>query len=209
MSADANAAARLPAEPVVLHPHPGTPDQDKPLVPWAGQVQVRMALGGSPNGPGILLQFDLAGDVESLAWPEPAEGAHTDGLWQHTCMEAFVGLADEPVYHEFNFAPSGEWAVYAFASERVRADTSSESGLRRVHPVVESWRHPDRATVIAWLPMAALPPHAALQDLRWNFTAVLETTTGTISYWALTHPAERPDFHHPAGRIWQLPALGN
>jgi len=28
-------------------------------------------------------------------------------------------------------------------------------------------------------------------------SAVIEATDGSLSYWALEHPADKPDFHHP------------
>ena len=31
-----------------------------------------------------------------------------------------------------------------------------------------------------------------------NFTAVIEETGGVKSFWALSHPAAKPDFHDPA-----------
>ena len=31
-----------------------------------------------------------------------------------------------------------------------------------------------------------------------NFTAVIEEEGGVLSYWALAHPADKPDFHDPA-----------
>ena len=34
--------------------------------------------------------------------------------------------------------------------------------------------------------------------------AVVEETDGRLSYWALTHPAERPDFHHRDGFVLPL-----
>ena len=36
-------------------------------------------------------------------------------------------------------------------------------------------------------------------DQRWQLglSAVLEEVDGTKSYWALTHPGDKPDFHHP------------
>jgi hypothetical protein len=34
---------------------------------------------------------------------------------------------------------------------------------------------------------------------RLALAAVLESRDGTLSYWALRHPAGRPDFHHPEG----------
>jgi len=35
-------------------------------------------------------------------------------------------------------------------------------------------------------------------------TAVIETQDGNLSYWALHHPAERPDFHRNAGWTAEL-----
>ena len=39
----------------------------------------------------------------------------------------------------------------------------------------------------------------------FGLTAVIETLDGAISYWALAHPAEKPDFHHPDSFILILP----
>jgi hypothetical protein len=46
----------------------------------------------------------------------------------------------------------------------------------------------------AAIPFDVLPtlPAAA------NFAAVIEEQGGVISYWALAHPGEKPDFHDPA-----------
>ena len=41
-------------------------------------------------------------------------------------------------------------------------------------------------------------------SMRLALSAVIEETDGRLSYWALTHPAERPDFHHPDGFVLQL-----
>ena len=37
-----------------------------------------------------------------------------------------------------------------------------------------------------------------------GLTAVIETATGAKSYWALHHPAEKPDFHHRNGFIHEI-----
>ena len=39
-----------------------------------------------------------------------------------------------------------------------------------------------------------LPPSAGAMAL----STVIEAQNGSKSYWALTHPGETPDFHHPA-----------
>ena len=36
-------------------------------------------------------------------------------------------------------------------------------------------------------------------DLQIGICCVIEANDGVIGYWALTHPASRPDFHHRDG----------
>src|SRR5574341_2585937 len=64
--------------------------------------------------------YVLKGDLDRLRIPPPGPRRRTDELWRHTCFEAFVGVKGVAAYREFNFAPSGEWAVYAF--QRYRTD---------------------------------------------------------------------------------------
>ena len=42
--------------------------------------------------------------------------------------------------------------------------------------------------------------------LKLAVSAVIEEVDGQLSYWALTHPGERPDFHNPDGFVLDLPA---
>ena len=49
----------------------------------------------------------------------------------------------------------------------------------------------------------ALP--AAAARLRLALAAVIETADGRVDYWALAHPAGKPDFHHPQGFTLELP----
>lgn len=64
---------------------------------------------------------------------------HADGLWRHTCCEAFLAERGRPGYHEFSFAPSTEGAVYRFAAYR--------AGMTVVEPLEDrpSIRAPARA----------------------------------------------------------------
>lgn len=172
------------ALPLVIHPTEKAP---------AGlSISASLALAGSEDGPGWLLHYRLEGDIGALALPPPAEGA-ADGLWRHTCLEAFVQDGDGPAYHEFNLSPSGQWAVYRFSAERQRA---SDDAPPRDGPEIIAERS-DRSLVLqAWLPRALLPAHPGAIGL----TAVVETLDGRLSHWALHHPrADRPDFHHCAG----------
>jgi len=39
------------------------------------------------------------------------------------------------------------------------------------------------------------PPEAS--KFTFNIAVILETKKEGLKYWALKHPSERPDFHHP------------
>jgi hypothetical protein len=64
---------------------------------------------------------------------------------------------------------------------------------------------PDRLVLTAILDLAAAGPPPAAQ-WRLGLSAVIEENGGRLTYWALAHPAARPDFHHPDGFAAALPA---
>ena len=170
-----------------LQPHPATPC---PPV-RALQVSVAAAPGGA-----LCLRYQLAGDLAALRVPALASApAATDGLWQHTCFEAFIGRADGTAYREFNFSPSGDWAIYAFDDERLR----STAPPTVTAPTLQTERAGDTLTLTATLARTALPSAWNDAPVRLGLSAVVEALDGRLSYWALAHPRERPDFHHRAG----------
>ncbi len=179
---------------LALVPHPTTP------APPDCSLRVRWTWG--EHG-GLILDYRLLAPRRALIIPPRAAPIRVDGLWRHTCCEAFVGIRGETGYREFNFAPSGQWALYAFSDYRAPlappavtdpADAPSCHCQRRRH----FWR------LRAQVPAALLPEITAGRDWDLGLTAVVEDREGRLSYWALCHPAAAPDFHHPAGR---LPAL--
>lgn len=144
--------------------------------------------------PGWWLHYTIEGPVEALAVPAPQPAGPADGLWRHTCLEAFVQDGDGPGYREFNFSPSGQWAVYRLAAERERCVPDAPPAIG---PVITSERGAHALRLRVWVPRGLLPDVPG----RVGLTAVIETREGLLSYWALRHPhADRPDFHHPAGR---------
>ena len=40
---------------------------------------------------------------------------------------------------------------------------------------------------------------------RIGLSTVIEATDGAISYWALAHPSDKPDFHHPDSFVLDIP----
>ena len=182
----------LPARPLALTCHPATP------CPLDLQLSVSLAAAGTETGAGWLLHYRITGDTAGLRVPPPSVPGPADGLWQHTCLEAFVARAGEPAYQEFNFSPSGRWAAYRFSTERVR-DLPAEAAAPACAPELVFVEQPQSMDLQVWLPREALPPAAAGAPLMLGLSAVLETRDGQLSYWALHHPAARPDFHHRAG----------
>ncbi|MDO6386580.1 MULTISPECIES: DOMON-like domain-containing protein [unclassified Uliginosibacterium] len=145
----------------------------------------------------LQLCYRLIGDISALRLPplSPAPG-FADGLWQHSCCELFVAEGERG-YREFNFAPSGNWAAYAFSDYRVRRDWVPDA-----QPRIRVSHSPSAFELQVDLPAALLPP---ARPLQLGATAVIETTTPELSYWALQHAGERPDFHRRESFVLSLP----
>ncbi|MGM9427101.1 DOMON-like domain-containing protein [Hydrogenophaga sp. MI9] len=186
----------MPDSPVPAEPASLLALQAHPAAPGPGGLSIRagVQIVDGAAEPGWWLHYLVEGLVGTLAVPVPQTPGPADGLWRHTCFEAFVQDGDGPGYREFNFSPSGQWAVYRFAAERERVADDTPPAIG---PSIEVQTTTDALQLRAWIPRALLPAAPG----RVGLTAVLETTGGPLSYWALRHPhADRPDFHHPAGR---------
>ncbi|MFA4938254.1 DOMON-like domain-containing protein [Brevundimonas sp.] len=156
-----------------LIPHPTSPHGGLTL-----EVEARRA------GRVLSLEYVLAGPVEMVRWPQAAERVRTDGLWQATCFEAFVRTTGG--YVEINLSPSGAWAAYRFDGYR--------EGMRALEmpaPFIVTRTAPGRFVLTADVTL----PEDAGESV--GLSAVIEGFDGTIAYWALAHPSDKPDFHHP------------
>ena len=165
-----------------------------PATPCPLALRLSVTLGWQAQG--LVLHYEVTGQVDGIRLPPTASPGPADGLWQHTCLEAFIASEDEAAYREFNFSPSGQWAAYRFASERVRASDGVEG-----QPSLQFAMSASQLVLTAHLPWSALPRSATLCI---GLSAVIEESSGQLSYWALQHPCGRPDFHHPAGRALRL-----
>jgi hypothetical protein len=146
------------------------------------------------------LRYLLDGDVAGLRVPPPAPPAIVSGLWEHTCFEAFVGIAGEPGYRELNLSPSRAWALHEFRDYR-DGGLLADAALAPEIAVAASTRALELTAIV---PLARWPPAYHDAELQLGLAAVVETADGTRSYWALRHPADRPDFHHAEARTVRL-----
>ena len=139
----------------------------------------------------LQLSYKLNAEISQIELPMPKSPEACDNLWQHTCFEAFVAKEGEPVYYEFNFSPSSQWAAYAFTDYREQTDWQAQN------PQVKIQLSSQQLKLTATIKAADLPAQGS--ELQLSITAVIEDSDGKLSYWALTHPSESPDFHHRDG----------
>ena len=158
-------------------------------------LAVRVEVEPRPQGD-LHLSYELTGDLAQIHIPQPQPPGAIDGLWEHTCFEAFVAIEGEANYHEFNFSPSGLWAAYAFSDYRVRSSWKASQ-----RPATSFARTNDHLLLEAVIDAADLPRNNGGKPLQLGLSAVIEANDGSLSYWALYHPEARPDFHHRAGFI--------
>lgn len=143
------------------------------------------------QGDRLWVRFVVEGAMQDVAWPGPADPVRADELWRHSCFEVFVETAGG--YREFNLSPSGQWASYRFDGYR--------DGMA------------DAVEVVAIDPLDLAEDRLALEahlDLpnptgRLALSAVIEGVDGEKTYWALAHPSDKPDFHHPDSFVLDLP----
>jgi hypothetical protein len=154
----------------------------------------------------LAVNYRVEGDLARVRVPVPRPPRLAGGLWRHTCCEVFIARGGLPGYHEFNFAPSGEWAAYAFERYRERARLH-ESGARLSIPRVAMRSSAEELELEASIPLGQLSPAHACARLSLALAAVFEDEAGTLSYWALRHSPGRPDFHHPDAFALELDEL--
>ncbi len=165
----------------------------------ATRIEVEVA---QPRPGALMLTYLVTGKLMALRIPAETTPARSDALWEHTCFEAFVRASSGAAYYEFNFSPSTRWAAYRFSEYRdgMRVADDVRAPRITVHSTAET------CTLRAALELDRLPNLP--DDTAWQIglSAVIEETTGHKSYWALTHPPGKPDFHHSDCFAHELPA---
>ena len=143
----------------------------------------------TPDGEWLRLRWRVDG-AQNLIVPKFAGKGRADSLWQTTCFELFLREPGSRAYIELNLSPSERWAAYSFSVYR----EGMEDHPMPHEPTCTMRQGQSMAIFDAAVPAASLPP------LPWDcaMTAVIEEEGGIKSYWALSHPEGKPDFHDPA-----------
>ena len=156
-------------------------------------IEVELA---RPQPRRLELIYSVSGNIKGVSIPPTRVAERTHGLWEQTCLEAFLCSGEKP-YFEFNFSPSTAWAAYEFDGYRAgirnleiappRIETGADVSCLRLRAELELPEHPDAAAC------------------RLGLAAVIEEASGRKSYWSLNHPPGKADFHHPDSFVLELP----
>ena len=152
----------------------------------------------------IVFRYVLRAHIPRVRIPPPKPAERIDGLWTHTCFEAFIMAPAAVGYYELNFAPSGQWAVYQFDAYRKGRSSAPLGGP----PEISVRRFDDRLEVDAAVRLHDLTALAGAPRVRLGLSAVIEEDNGTLSYWALKHGPGEADFHSPDGFALELALQG-
>jgi hypothetical protein len=164
------------------------------LKPFDAQLKPRFTLGAvlQRDGQTLIISYWLNGDIQQIDFPPFDSVKRGHKLWENTCFEFFLLHADGR-YMEWNFSPSGAWACYAFSDYRSGMTLLTDAAVPHISFSKET------NFVEAFAMHVSLPMESFLADGfdQASISAVLEQHDGKLSYWALAHAPDKPDFHHP------------
>ena len=177
-----------------LRRHPGSPPSP------ARAIDVLATRLGDGK---LSLLFSVSGGVAQLRLPAADKKERTDGLWRHSCFEAFIRPGEGPGYFELNLSPSGDWAAYRFDDYR-----TGMAPLEIPAPMIECQLADDHLGVVASIDLADQTPHSTGRPWLVGLAAVIEADNGSLSHWALAHPPGAADFHHADCFVLELSPAG-
>ena len=173
-----------------LTPHPASPRSPVHEI----------VVGAARHDDALLLNYRIVGELGAMRMPELRPPVHTDNLWRQTCFEAFTGATSSSEYCEYNFSPSGAWAAYHFSAYR----EGMAPLLKGAPPELVRSTGGETVELAVSLDLSWLTKSFAGRGLRLGLAAVIEDKAQVLSYWALKHPAEKPDFHHAGSFVVEL-----
>ncbi len=160
---------------------------DFELVPFRNNDKIISLMGKLDFSDGVVsVSYELTGNLEGLNWPESGPGqSRAYGLWEHTCLELFIGSVACDGYHEVNLSPAGNWNCFSFTDVRVGMKESDTLTLISL----ESMETNKVARLSAVLDFKRRLP----DSLQIGLSAVIEMGSN-LHYYALSHGSV-PDFH--------------
>ena len=144
----------------------------------------------------LSLAYFLQGNLSTIIIPEPSNlPTRKNELWQTTCFEFFIGIANSTEYWEFNLSPTGDWNVYRFSD--YRCQMQEETAFATLPFTLNKQKN----SLAINLEIDVNLIINSNTNLEIAITTVIESSKGEISYWALHHPETIANFHNRNGFI--------
>ncbi len=144
---------------------------------------------------GFCLTYIFKGSIENILWPAENTRLSPEHLWRSTCVEAFVLYDKGPQYHEFNAAPGiPQYTQQYFFGDYRRLEGPGPRWEMRVGDMCTPT--PDVARV-----QVEFQPHTGIQHQlkpeKLGISVILQHKRHPekLSYFALHHAKDTPDFH--------------
>jgi len=172
------------------------------LVPFPAPAIPRISITGEISlQHGVVdLRYSLTGKIGEVFIPTKSMNPVRKGeLWKTTCFEFFLAIKGQSQYWEFNMSPSGDWDVYHMDAYR-RMGFREEMSIQQLPFEVQQETNGFSLDAVADLNPIIQPN----QVLEFGITAVIQTTDGHESFWALAHPMSPADFHLRESFILEL-----
>ena len=174
-----------------------------PATPCSHVHHIKVKVRVLPKG-ALEIEYALGGEMDNLRIPTDNWLRRAENLWQHTCFEAFFAAPLGTGYFEFNFAPSGEWAMYQFDAYR-----EGMTAIEAAPPIITTRRTAHDLVMKVVVDLSVLLNFKDYPEVRLALSAVIENSNGELSYWALAHSPGKPDFHHADSFALTLNPLKN
>ena len=177
------------------------------LIPFDSDLALAIAIDGKierdrqayPKGNRDLLriEYKLKGVSQVVITKQSDPPTRQYDLWEHTCFEFFLALKDSTIYWEFNLSPAKHWNVFRFLNYRQDIAEEMSFGTLPFEVLLQD------DSLLLNLEVELDKIISSESELEVGITTVVKDEQ-QLSYWALTHPAKEPDFHHPDSFIIKL-----
>jgi len=167
-----------------------------PFEPMGIELSIRANLAWEDDC--LELNFVIDGEIALIDLPESNSSKERIlGLWESTCFELFIKDANSSKYLEFNFSASGDWNCYTFEHYRSELKELPTMQSKYIKVATQHSKNTYQYKVeINTTELSQILQKVGQRKIGLN--AVIKTG-GKLSYWALNHPKNQPDFHDVQG----------
>lgn len=139
----------------------------------------------------LKITYIVKGDLSQIVLPDVRKNLRKrkHDLWQTTCFEFFLAIFNDPKYWEFNLSPTGDWNVYSFKNYRRGMREAVTFPALSIETVWDNNSYQISTAINLKTIISGQVP------LDLAVTTVIEDIDHNLSYWAIIHPGNQPDFH--------------